>query len=330
MTEYRGVLICSEALQGSLAAISWELLGIGRKLANDLGEELYAFLPGRGVQPLAQELVAGGADKVFVADDPRIEYYQTDSYTALMDGLCRQLSPQIVLMGQTSLGRDLAPRLAFRQGTGVAMDCVELSIDLQDRSLLQTRPVYGGNALAVLKTETKPQVATIRPKSMTEAQRDTSRRGEVISIPVNVPPGGVNFVKKVTEEVEGVKLEDAEIIVTGGRGVGGPEGFVYLEQLAKVLGGAVGGTRPVCDSGWLPAQLQIGLTGKMVSPNLYLVVAASGSSQHMAGCSGARNIVAINKDPEANVFKYARFGVVADYRQLLPPLTEKCKELLSG
>ncbi|MBI2304293.1 MAG: electron transfer flavoprotein subunit alpha/FixB family protein [Chloroflexi bacterium] len=312
MTEYRGVLICSEALQGSLAAISWELLGIGRKLANDLGEELYAFLPGRGVQPLAQELVAGGADKVFVADDPRIEYYQTDSYTALMDGLCRQLSPQIVLMGQTSLGRDLAPRLAFRQGTGVAMDCVELSIDLQDRSLLQTRPVYGGNALAVLKTETKPQVATIRPKSMTEAQRDTSRRGEVISIPVNVPPGGVNFVKKVTEEVEGVKLEDAEIISS------------------SPGGGAWGGTRPVCDSGWLPAQLQIGLTGKMVSPNLYLVVAASGSSQHMAGCSGARNIVAINKDPEANVFKYARFGVVADYRQLLPPLTEKCKELLSG
>jgi electron transfer flavoprotein alpha subunit len=240
--------------------------------------------------------------------------------------------PQILILGQTSIGRDLAPRLAFRLETAASMDCVELAIDPASKLMLQTKPVYGGNALAIFTGETYPQIATVRAKAMSPLERDTSRQGEIITIEAGLDPSAIRtkVLERVIEEVEGIKLEDAVAIVSGGRGIGNAEGFKQLEELAKMLNGAVGATRPPCDNGWVPDGWQVGLTGKIVAPDLYIAVALSGSSQHMSGCSGSKNIIAINKDPEANIFKQAHFGIVEDWKKVIPAFTEKVKELLAG
>ncbi len=332
MTEYKGVMIYSEVTEGKLAAISTELKGCGRKLADDLGQELSAVLVGSGISGLAQEVIAFGADKVYIVDDPLLKDYQTDSYVQVMEKVIKQVMPQIFLLGQTSIGRDLAPRLAFRLNTAASMDCLELAIDPDSKLMLRTKPVYGGNAQAVFTCESYPQIATVRVKVMSPLERDTSRQGEVITIEAGLDPSMIKtkVLEKVKAEVEGIKLEDAEVIVSGGRGLGSAEGFKELEELAKVLKGAVGSSRPPCDNGWVPEALHIGLTGKVVAPDLYIAVAISGASQHLAGCSGSKNIIAINKDPEANIFKEARFGVVGDYRKVIPAFTDKVKELLAG
>ena len=332
MAEYKGVMIYGEVTEGKLVALATELLGCGRKLADDLGQELYAALVGSDVTGLAQEAIAFGADKVYVVDDPLLKDYQTDSYAIVMGKVVKQVMPQILILGQTSIGRDLAPRLAFRLETAAAMDCVELAIDPDSKLLLQTRPVYGGNAQAIFTGDSYPQIATVRAKAMTPLERDASRQGEVITIKADLDPSAIRtkVLEKVPEEVEGIKLEDAEVVVAGGRGIGGAEGFKQLEELARMLKGAVGATRPPCDNGWVLAGLQVGLTGKIVTPDLYIGVALSGSSQHMTGCSGAKNIIAINKDAEANIFKAARFGVVGDWKKVLPAFSEKVKELLAG
>ncbi|MDY6907819.1 MAG: electron transfer flavoprotein subunit alpha/FixB family protein [Chloroflexota bacterium] len=332
MADNKGVLILGEIAEGKLAAITTEMLGGGRGLADALGEELSVALMGSSIGDLAQEAISLGADKVYVVDDPLLKDYQTDSFIAVAERVIKEASPSIVLMGQTAMGRDLAPRLAFRLNTAVSMDCVELAIDPDTKALLQTRPVYGGTARAVFTTDARPQMATVRPKAMDPLEADSSRKGEVVAVAAGIDASIIKakLVEKVKEEVEGIKLEDAEVVVCGGRGLGGPEAFQELEALAKVMGGAVGATRPPCDNGWVPAAMQIGLTGKIVSPTLYIGIALSGSSQHMAGCSGSKNIVAINKDPEANVFKEARFGVVGDFKKILPAFTEKVKSLISG
>jgi len=324
-------MVCGEISEGKLAAITLELLGGGRGLADALGEELSLVLMGSGLGDLGKEAIAFGADKVYTVDDPLLKDYQTDAYVAVMEKVVKQVSPSILIMGTTSMGRDLAPRLAFRLDTAVSMDCVALEIDPGSKLLLQTRPVYGGNARAVFICEdSKPQMATVRAKTMDPRERDDARKGEVSTIEAGLDPSMIRtkVVDMVKEEVAGIKLEDAEVIVTGGRGIGSSEGFQELEPLAKALGAAIGATRPPCDNGWVPASLQVGLTGKIVSPTLYIAVALSGSSQHIAGCSGAKNIIAINKDPEANIFKEARFGVVGDYKKVLPAFTKKVQELL--
>jgi len=249
-----------------------------------------------------------------------------------MEKLVKQVMPQILILGQTSTGRDLAPRLAFRLETAASMDCIELAIDPDSKLMLQTKPVYGGNAQAIFTCESYPQMATVRVKAMTPLERDASREGEVVTIKAELDPSAIRtkVLEKVPEEVEGIKLEDAEVVVSGGRGIGSAEGFKQLEELAKILRGAVGATRPPCDNGWVSDLLQVGLTGKIVAPELYIGVALSGSSQHMSGCSGSKNIVAINKDAEANIFKIAQFGVVGDWRKVLPAFTSKVKELLAG
>ncbi len=332
MSEYKGVMIYGEVTDGKLAVITTELLGCGRKLADNLGQELYAVLVGSDVSSLAQEVIAFGTDKVYVIDDPLLKDYQTDPYILVMEKLVKQVMPQILILGQTSIGRDLAPRLAFRLETAASTDCVELAIDPDSKLLLQTRPVYGGNAQAIFTCESYPQIATVRAKAMSPLERDASRQGEVITIEAGLDPSAIRtkVLKKVAEEVEGIKLEDAEVVVAGGRGIGSAEGFKQLEELAKILKGAIGATRPPCDNGWVPDGAQVGLTGKIVSPDLYIAVALSGSSQHMSGCSGSKNIIAINKDPEANIFREARFGIVGDWKKVLPTFTEKVKELLAG
>jgi len=331
MAEYKGVMIYGEVTQGKLAAITTELLGCGRKLADDLGQELYAVLAGSDISSLAQEAIAFGADKVYVVDDPLLKDYQTDSYVLTLEKVVKQVMPQILILGETSIGRDLAPRLAFRLETAASMGCVELAIDPDSKLMRQTRPVYGGNAQAIFTGETYPQIATIRAKAMSPLKRDTSRRGEIITIEAGLDPSAIRtkILEKVTEEVEGIKLEDAEAVVCGGRGIGDAEGFKQLEELAKILNGAVGATRPPCDNGWVPDGWQVGLTGKIVTPDLYIAVAISGSSQHMSGCSGSKNIIAINKDPEANIFKEAHFGIVGDWKKVIPAFIEKVKELLA-
>ncbi len=332
MAEYKGVMVYGEAENGNLAGITTELLGCGRKLADDLGQELCAVLVGSGVGDLAKEAITFGADKVYVVDDPLLKDYQTDSYVPVMEKLAKQVMPQIILMGQNTVGRDLAPRLAFRLETATSLDCIELAIDPDSKRLLQTKPTYGGNAQAIFTYDSDPQIATVRIRTMSPLKPDSSRQGEVVNIEAGLDPAAIRtkVLEKVPEEVEGIKLEDAEVVVTGGRGIGGPEGFKQLEELAKVLKGAVGASRPPCDNGWVPVGIQIGLTGKIVAPNLYIAVALSGSSQHMSGCSGSKNIIAINKDPEANIMKVARFGVIGDWKKVLPAFTEKVKELLAG
>jgi len=325
-------MIYCEVAEGKLVAIATELLGCGRKLADDLGEELCAVLAGSGVSGLAQEAIAFGADKVYVVDDALLKEYETDSYVSVIEKVARQVMPQIILMGQTNTGRDLAPRLAFRLETAVTLDCVELAIDPDSKLLQMTKPVYGGNARAIFASESYPQMATVRVKAMTPLERDDSRKGEVISVEAGLDASAIRtkVLETVVEEVEGIKLEDANIIVTGGRGIGGPEGFEDLAQLAKLLKAAVGASRPPCDNGWVPDTMQVGLTGRIVSPDLYIAVALSGSSQHLAGCSGSKSIVAINRDPEANIFKEASYGVVGDWKKIIPAFTEKVKELLAG
>ncbi len=331
MSENKGVLIFGEITEGKLSGMTAELLGCGRKLADDLGQELSAVIVGSDIGNLAQDAIASGADKVYVIDDPLLKDYQTDTYLSVMEKVAKETAPQIILMGQTSIGRDLAPSLAFRLETIATMDCIALEIDPDSKRLLQTKPVYGGNAQAIYTSETDPQIVTVRAKVMTPLAPDTSKKGEVVNIEAGLDPAAIRtkVLEQVKEEIVGIKLEDATVVVSGGRGIGSPEGFKQLEELANLLKGAVGSSRPPCDNGWIADTQQVGLTGKIVTPDLYFAIGVSGASQHLAGCSSAKTIVAINKDPEANIFRVAHYGVVEDWKKVLPPFVEKIKELVS-
>ncbi|MDO8473275.1 MAG: electron transfer flavoprotein subunit alpha/FixB family protein [Dehalococcoidia bacterium] len=332
MPEAKGILVIGEVSEAGLTATTKEVLGVGRRLADQLGEPLSVLLMGN-LSQAGNDAIAFGADKVYVADNPVLASYQTDCCTAAAANLCAEILPSILLVGQTDIGRDLAPRLAARLHTGLCMDCVELAIDPQSRLMLMTRPVYGGNARAVRVCEkSHPQMATVRSKSQEPLPRNDARKGEVVACNAGVDESlvKVKVVERVKEKVTGVKLEDAAVVITGGRGLGGKQGFDIIRELAQVLGAAVGGSRAACEEGWLPTAQQVGLTGKIVGPNLYVAVGVSGAMQHLAGCSGSRNMVAINKDPDANIFKVCRFGVVGDYREAMPALVAKCRELLKG
>ncbi len=333
MDSHKGVLVCGEIVGGKLAPITIELLGAGKKLADELSEDLSTLLMGSKTGDLGKEAIAYGADKVYIAEDSLLDNYDSDAYTQVAANLCQKVLPSVMLFGHTDVGCDLAPRLNGRLGGGLAMDCQALSIDPATKLLVLTRPVFGGNAHAMMVSKSaRPQMATIRQKIVPPAERDESRQGEVIPVEDKLDPSAlkVKVVDRIKEEVEGVKLEDAEVVVTGGRGIGNAENFEMLRELAHVLGGAIGATRPACDEGWAPATLQVGQTGKVVSPKLYIAVGLSGAIQHIAGCLGSKYIVAINKDNEANIFSVAHFGIVADYKEVLPALTAKFKELLSA
>jgi electron transfer flavoprotein alpha subunit len=291
------------------------------------------LLAGDAVSGAAKEAIAFGADKVYAAEQPALKEYQADSYMQVVEKVVKDISPRVILIGQTSMGRDMAPRLAFRLGTSVTTDCLNLSIDPQTKLLIQTRPVYGGNAQAVFTSESMPQMVTVRAKTMSPLERSASRKGEVIPTKVDIDTSKVRtkILDTVKEEAVGIKLEDAPVIVSGGRGMGGPQPFqTILKELADLLHGAVGASRPPADNGWVPEGLHIGLTGKIVAPDVYIAIAISGASQHTAGCSGSKHIIAINKDPEANIFREAEFGVVGKYEEVVPAFVNKLKELLAG
>jgi len=331
MANYQNVGVFCERKDGKLSAASTEALGIGRKLADDLGQTLVAFVVGKQVGDLPKEAIRYGADKVYVVDNDLFGDYQSDAYVAVTQKLVDQAATQVLIMGQTDVGRDLAPRLAFRFGTVATLDCLDLAIDAGSKRLLQTKPVYGGNAKQVVTTDTDPQIVTIRSKSMTPTEPNDSRQGEIVSVDAGIDAGVIRtkLVERVSEEVVGLKLEDATIVVSGGRGMGGAEGFADLEALAKVLGGAVGASRPATDNSWYPNNRLVGITGKIIAPDVYIAVGISGSSQHLTGCSGSKTIVAINTDPEANIFRFAHFGVVGDWKAVIPALTEKLKAMAS-
>ena len=286
---------------------------------------------GPGAADAADEAVSLGADRVYVIDDPLVRDYTNDAFVTAMERLNSRAEPEILLFGHTATSMDLAPRLAFRLETAVTLDCIDLSIDPETKLMLKTKPVYGGNAVAVYTGEGRPQMATIRAKVFEPSGRDASRGGEIVLFDPALDRAAIRqrVVKKVKEEVRGVRLEEAGFIVCGGRGMGGAEAFEQLADLAGLFNGAMGATRPPCDFGWVPSHLLIGLTGKLVTPDVYVGVALSGSSQHLAGMSGSKHIIAINKDPEANIFGVAQYGVVGDYKRVLPAFIEKCRELLA-
>lgn len=333
MGDHKGVLVCGEIVEGKLAPVTIELLGQGRKLADELGEPQSALLMGSQAGALAQEAIAYGADNVHVAQDSLLDQYNSDAYALVAANLCQQVLPSIMLLGHTDIGSDLAPRLNARLGGGLAMDCSALSIDPATKLLAATRAVFGGNANATVQSKSaRPQMATVRAKTLPPAERNDARQGQVIPFDCKIDPSAlrVKVVERIKEQVEGVKLEDADIVVSGGRGMGGAQNFQLLRELANVLGGAVGASRPACDEGWVPARMQVGQSGKVVSPKVYFAVAISGAMAHIAGCSGSKVIVAINKDKDANIFSVAHFGIVGDYKEVLPALTAKLKELKSA
>lgn len=317
-----GILVVGEVADGKISSTTAELLGAARRLN---AGTVSCVLAGHGVADAAKSAVEYGADKVFVVDDVNLATYTTDGYVQAVRKVVEQADPAAVLLGQTDMGRDLAPALAASLGVGVAMDAIELN---WNGKLAITRPCYGGNARAVNSFKTTPAIATVRPKSQEALEPDSSRQGEVVAVTGAVDPSRIRtkVLSRTQAKEEGIRLEDADVVVAGGRGLGGPENFALIEELARLLGGAVGVTRAVADLGWRPVSEQVGLTGKVVSPTLYIAVGVSGASQHMAGCSGSKNIVAINKDPEANIFKSARFGIVGDFKQVLPPLIEAIKK----
>lgn len=327
---YKDVWVFAEQRDGKLRKVVLELLGKGRELANDLNVKLVAILLGHNVKDECQELIYYGADKVLWIDDPRLEHYQTNTYTDVIVNQVLKLKPEILVMGATFLGRDLAPRVARILGTGLTADCTGLEIDKAVRLLLQTRPAFGGNVIATITTPSyRPQMATVRPRVMKELARDTSRKGEVVKIPAEIDPNTIilKIVDIVKESKKSVNLEEANIIVAGGRGVGAQAKFKVIEDLAKVLGAEVGASRDVVDAGWISSMHQVGQTGKTVRPKLYFACGISGAVQHLAGMKESETIVAINSDPQAPIFQCADYGIVGDLHQILPLLTRRLEEM---
>lgn len=326
-----GVLVIGELQGDALQSITGELLAAGRKLGDALGEEVGVALLNGG-DAAAQDAIALGADKAYLVRDAALDDMQLDAQVAALEKVCAETQPSVVLIGRTLAGRDVGPRLAFRLGVGLAQDCLEVSADAGGR-VAAVRPVYGGNALAkVTFPDANPQMVVLRAKAYEPLEADAARSGEVVVLQPNLDPSVVKarLVETVTQEAEGVRLEDAGIVVGGGRGLGGPEPFDMLEDLAKLLGGAVGASRAVCDAGWLDHSYQVGLTGKTITPDLYITVGISGASQHMAGCSASKHIVAINRDADANIFKSSSFGVVGDWKSVLPSFIETVRELVDS
>jgi electron transfer flavoprotein alpha subunit len=328
-----GILIFGEHSDGHVSSITGELIAAARTLAQESGDEVAVALIGGSVAGMASDAASFGSDKVYVVESPTLAELQPDAVTAAFEQVCRQTGPAVVLIGRTETGRELGPRLAFRLGVGLAQDCVSLAFDTASRRVVATRPVYGGNAMArVTFPAADPQIVVVRAKVFEPMEPDASRTAETQSIDVQLDASVVRarVVERVKGESEGIRLEDARIVVGGGRGMGGPDSFAQLEELAKILGGAVGASRAVCDAGWMPHNYQIGLTGKTISPEIYITVGTSGASQHMAGCSGSKHIVAINRDKDANIFDAASFGVVGEWQEVLPAFIETVRELVQS
>jgi electron transfer flavoprotein alpha subunit len=321
--EYRGVWVFAEQRDGELLNVAIELVGEGRKIADELKTELTAVLLGNKVDNLAEILVKYGADKVLYADHELLNVYTTEGYTKVIDEMIKENKPEILLIGATNIGRDLGPRLSAKSHTGLTADCTKLDVDLENRRLMQTRPAFGGNLMAtIICPDHRPQMSTVRPGVMEKAKYNENAKGEIIKIAPKLEDKDI--LAKVVEVVKGgkseVQLEESNIIVSGGRGIGNQEGFKLIEELAQKIGGVVGASRGSVDAGWIEQGHQVGQTGKTVRPTLYIACGISGAIQHLAGMQDSKTIVAINKDPDAPIFKIADYGIVGDVYEILPEL----------
>jgi len=324
---HRGIWVFAEQRNGRLKSVAYELLAKGRELADSLETELSAVCFGHNVDEVNQ-LIAHGADKVYLVDSPDFVNNPEDLCTHQLVELIRQYEPEVVIAGATSLGRSFIPRVASIVGTGLTADCTGLEIDTEERLLLQTRPAFGGNIMATIICQAKrPQMSTVRPRVFKKGLPDKGRKGQIIRVDFNKESITsrtrlLGFIEDITETV---KLDEADIIVSGGRGLGKPENFHLLEDLAKVMGAALGSSRPPVDEGWIPYSHQVGQTGKTVCPKVYVACGISGSVQHMAGMQTSETIVAINDDPNAPIFEIATYGIVGDLFKVVPMLIDKLK-----
>ena len=339
LEEYKGVFVFAQQVDNKLSGIAFELLGKAKDLAKDLNTDVAAVLLGSGVKDLADELAAYGADRVIVVDDPELKDYRTEPYTHALSSVINEFKPEIMLVGATAIGRDLGPRVSARVATGLTADCTQLDIgdfplvakegqEQKHNQLLMTRPAFGGNTIATIACpNNRPQMATVRPGVMQKIERIEGAKANVVEYNPGFTPNNkyveiLDVVKAVTDTVD---IMDAKILVSGGRGLGGPENFKILEDLAEALGGEVSCSRAVVDSGWKPKDLQVGQTGKTVRPQVYFAIGISGAIQHVAGMEESDLIIAINKDETAPIFDVADYGLVGDLNKVVPKLTEIIK-----
>jgi electron transfer flavoprotein alpha subunit len=330
LREYRGVWVFVEQTSGEAAGVSWELMGVGADLARECGSDLCSVVIGDKVEQLCHESFAYGASKAYLIDGPVFHNYRTEPYYKAICYLVRKYKPEIMLIGATGLGRDLAGAIATELQTGLTADCTGLAID-ERGFLLQTRPAFGGNIMATILTErTRPQMSTVRPHVMPMPAKDTSRQGEIVreTVPLKEEDIAVKVLEVIDERKAGeVDVASADIIVSGGRGMRAKENFVFLQELADELGGVVGSSRGAVEAGWMPPERQVGQTGKTVRPKLYIACGISGAIQHLVGMQDSDVIVAINSDKNAPIFEVATYGIVADAIKIVPALTRRVREL---
>ncbi|KJS20821.1 MAG: electron transfer flavoprotein subunit alpha [Clostridiaceae bacterium BRH_c20a] len=330
---YFGVWVLIEQSYGEIADVSWELLGAGRRLADDLGVDLAAVLLGYQVKDKVNLVYEYGCDKVFLVDDPVLKDYRTDPYSITLAMLIDKYKPEIVLMAATTQGRDLAGHVATKVGTGLTADCTELKIEEESRLLLQTRPAFGGNVMATIVCRNhRPQMASVRPRVMAMPERQEGRTGTLVEEKTEIKEEEVftKILEFIAQGGSAVYLDRADVIVAGGKGLGTKENFQYIFDLADALGGTVGASRAAVEAGWIDVIHQVGQTGVTVRPKVYIAVGISGAIQHLVGMQTADVIVAINKDPDAPIFKVANYGIVGDFQKLLPLLTESFRQKLGS
>ena len=331
ISEYKGVWVFAEQRKGKVQPVTFELLGKARQLAGSLNTEVSAVLLGDRLEEEIQELIWRGADKVYVVEKRELANFQDEPYTSVIVELIKKYKPEVFLCGATSIGRSLISRIAIKIKAGLTADCTELAVDKEKKILLQTRPAFGGNVMAtIVSPDYRPQMATVRHKVFPEAVSDMKRKGKVIRENFDCPVlSSRSRLLDIIDEIEQtVNISEADIIVSGGRGLRAVENFKLVEELAKVLGGAVGSSRAAVDSGWMPYSHQVGQTGKTVCPKLYIACGISGQIQHLVGMQSSRTIIAINSDSYAPIFKVANYGIVGDALEILPVLTKKLKEVL--
>ncbi len=344
LEEYKGVYVFAQQVDNEINSIAFELVGKGKDLADDLGTDVTAVLVGSGIKDLADQLAEYGADRVIVVDDPECKEYRTEPYAHALASVIQKFKPEIFLVGATAIGRDLGPRVSARIHTGLTADCTQLDIgdfpltpvpgkEQKHNQLLMTRPAFGGNTIATIACpDFRPQMATVRPGVMQKRPRVAGAKAEVIEFNPGFTPDNkyVEIMEVVKAVSDTVDIMDAKILVSGGRGVGSPENFKILDDLAAVLGGTVSCSRAVVDAGWKPKALQVGQTGKTVRPNVYFAIGISGAIQHLAGMEESDLIIAINKDETAPIFDVADYGIVGDLNKIVPALTEKLKAELAA
>ncbi|MBW2091292.1 MAG: electron transfer flavoprotein subunit alpha/FixB family protein [Deltaproteobacteria bacterium] len=331
--DYTGVWALGEVRNGEIHPVSYEMLAWGRSLADDLEVELACVIMGHDIKDKTQELISRGADKVYLVENKALEHFRADPYSEILTSLVEEYKPEILIASATTMGRTLMPICAVKMGTGLTADCTGLEIDLNERLLIQTRPAVGGNIMATIKTPSfRPQMATVRPKSKRPLPSDNTRSGEVIvkDFDKTFFNSRVKRIDFIEEDTIGVPIQDAEIIIAFGKGIQDARNLQLINELAELLGGSVGASRRAIDFGWIPYSHQVGLSGKTVSPKLYIACGISGAVQHLAGMSSSETIVAINSDVDADIFNVADYGIVGDLFEVLPLFIQKLNEKKEG